>query len=315
MSLPKVRLTATLFAVCLLVTRAHADIIQLDPPSVAAGSNASSIIDVSVTAGASGAPNGFSIQWMTRAAFDLLGDWPTDPTDPNLHSAIFLGTPTLNTVDGTRTFLLTSGQVANVQLGDIFDETGVLSDHREEMASGTEYVFRVKANGDGAYSTGGGLLPESPYSATVSAFTKAHDDLDDCVHSQGYWKNHPGKWPVNSLKVGSIIYTKTQLLLIMDQPANGNGLVSLAHQLIAAKLNILAGAVAPAVITNAVNAADAMVSTRVIPPIGSGFLDPGVTSNLNDVLEQFNTDEKSHTCTTPTPTRPHTWGELKAMYR
>jgi len=41
----------------------------------------------------------------------------------------------------------------------------------------------------------------------------------------------------------------------------------------------------------------------------------GITSNLNDVLESFNSDEKNHACQNVVPTRPHTWGELKAMYR
>src|SRR5439155_6140025 len=128
---------------------------------------------------ASGAPNGFTVEWMTLAQFDQLGDvWPADPADPLIQSAIFLGTPTLNTVDGTRTFLLNPGQVAIVQLGDIFDETGILSDDRNELRSGTDYVFRVKANGDPGSTAGGGgsLLPASPYSATQAATTKPHDD-------------------------------------------------------------------------------------------------------------------------------------------
>jgi hypothetical protein len=301
---------------CLLVLPAFAAPVELDPPDAAASSNASSIVDLSVTAGLSGAPNGFTVEWMTRALFDQLGDWPADPTDPNIQSAIFLGTPTLNTVDGTRTFLLNPGEIAIVQLGDIFDETGIMSENRDELRSGTEYVFRVKANGDPGVTGGtGSLLPASPYSATQSATTKPHDDLEDCVHTQGYWKNHPSKWPVSSLKLGTIIYTKAQLLLIFDEPAAGNGLISMSHQLIAAKLNVLSGAVVTAVITNAIATADAMVGNRIIPPIGSGFISPSVTSNLNDVLEQFNSDERNHACQGITPTRPNTWGQIKAIYR
>jgi len=312
-------LRSTLFAFAsasLLVLPAFAAPVELDPPDASAASNACSIVDVTVTAGPSGAPNGFTIEWMTKAMFDQLGDWPADPADPNIQSAIFLGTPTLNTVDGTRTFLLNPGDVAIVQLGDIFDETGIMSANRDELHSGTEYVFRVKANGDPGVTGGtGSLLPASPYSLTQSATTIPHDDLQDCVHTQGYWKNHPEKWPVSSLKVGTIIYTKAQLLLIFDEPAAGNGLISMSHQLITAKLNVLSGAVVTAVITNAIATADAMVGNRIIPPIGGGFISPSVTSNLNDVLEQFNSDEKSHVCQGITATRPTTWGQIKAIYR
>jgi hypothetical protein len=306
-----------LASACLLVLPAFAAPVELDPPDAAANSDATSIVNVTVTAGASGAPNGFTVEWMTQAVFDQLGDvWPDDPADPNIQSAIFVGTPTLNTQDGTVTFLLSPFDSATVQLGDIFDETGVQSNDPNELASGTSYVFRVKANGDpGVTTPGNGLLPASPYSPTRSCQTKAHDDLEDCVHTQGYWKNHPEKWPVNSLKVGNVIYTKNQMLLIFNQPAAGNGLISLAHQLITAKLNVAAGAVVPAVITTAIAAADAMVGNRIIPPIGGGFISPSVTSNLNDVLEGFNSDERSHGCQGTTPTRPHTWGEVKAMYR
>src|SRR2546425_10386885 len=123
---PLARTLALFASVCLLTRAAFAAPVELDAPATAASSDASSIVDVSVTAGASGAPNGFTVEWMTRVLFDQLGGWPVDATDPSINSAIFLGTPTLNTVDGTKTFLLSPGQSAIVQLGDIFDETGVL---------------------------------------------------------------------------------------------------------------------------------------------------------------------------------------------
>lgn len=294
-----------------------AAIIELDAPATTATSVASTIVEVGVTAGPSGAPNGFTVDWMLASVFDQFGGWPTAPADPNLHSATFMGTPTLNTVDGTRTFLLAPLGSATVQLGDLFDETGFLAAATvEEMKSGTEYVFRVRADGDASAPAGGtGLYGSSPYSPTNRSTTKPHNDLEDCVHSQGYWKEHGSRWPVSSLKLGTVIYTKTQLLAIMNQPANGNGLVSLAHQLIAAKLNVLSGAVAPPAITNAIATSDAMIGSRIIPPIGAGYLAPSVTSNLNDVLESFNTDERAHICQVTTTGKSSSWGALKAMYR
>ncbi len=310
-------LLLSLVAAVSLAASAFAAVVTLDTPAVLGSSTAATIIDVGVTAGESGAPNGFTVQWMLASSYDLLGGWPADPADPAIHSAIFIGAPTLNTVDGTRTFLLSPLQTANVQLGDLFDETGVTSTASpEELVSGTEYVYRVLANGDAAGFAGGDVAyGSSGYSSTGRCRTKPHDDLDDCVHSQGYWKEHASRWPVSTLRVGNIIYTKTQLLAIMNQPAQGNGLVSLAHQLIAAKLNVLSGAVAPAAITTAIATADAMVGNRIIPPVGAGFISPMVTSNLNDVLESFNSDEREHHCQTPTGAKVNSWGALKAMYR
>src|SRR5262252_6449413 len=92
---------------------------------------------------------------------------------------------------------------------------------------------------------GGSLMPASEYSSTHHCTTGHHEQGRDCVRSQGYWKNHESAWPVTTLKLGSLIYTRTQLISILDKSASGNGLVSLAHQLIAAKLNILSGAVPP----------------------------------------------------------------------
>ena len=312
-------------AALLCVAPVRAVEAELDAPVVQGGVQATTIIHLNVTAGVSGAPNGFTIEWMLRTAFDQLGGWPQDPNDPRVHSATYLGSPSLNTVEGTRSFLLGPGQTAKVEIGDIFDETGVLATNVSEMAVGTQYAVRVRANGDGG-ATGGGtsivygetsnMISPSPYSGTYYAQTKTNDGVLECVHSQGYWKTHPDNWPVNNLRLGTIIYTKVQLLAIWNTPAAGNGLISLAHQLMAAKLNLLAGAQVPANIVNAVNSADALISGRIVPPIGTGFIAPSQTSSLTDVLESFNTEENGSVgCTNVTPAKLSTWGNLKAMYR
>ncbi len=109
-----------------------------------------------------------------------------------------------------------------------------------------------------------------------------------CTLTQGYWKNHPQAWPVSSLTLGSVTYTEAQLIAILQQPVQGNGLVSLAHQLIAAELNIAAGASAPSSVTTAIAQANALIGSLIIPPIGSGYLSPASTSALTDILDQFN---------------------------
>ena len=300
--------------------------VELDPPTLATPDPAaSSFVHLDVVAGTSGAPNGFTIEWMSLAQFDAIGDvWPADPADPRIKSALFFGFPSLNTVDGTTSFMLGPDAVAGIEIGDIFDETGVAATNRDELSQGTEFVFRVKANGDEGDPTGGtgltagsGLLPSSAYSETHHASTKAPPVSTDCVFTQGYWKNHPTAWPVGSVKLGNVIYSKAQLLQIFATPAAGNGLISLAHQLIAAKLNIASGALAPPVTLAAIAAADAMIGNLVIPPIGSGFLSPATTSHLTDDIEDFNAEEGKGTihCQGTTATRVHTWGDLKSLYR
>lgn len=289
----------------------------LDAPALDPGVEATTILHIEVAAGASGAPNGFTIEWMPRSIFDARGGWPTDPLDPAIQFAIYLGTPTLNTVEGTRTFLLGPGEIAKVEIGDFFDETGVTTSTLGEMAVGTEYVVRVKANGDGGMTGGGdNLISPSPYSGTFYAWTKENSGSTECVHSQGYWKTHPEAWPLANIKLGNIIYTKAQCLLIWNTPAEGNGLISLAHQLMAAKLNIAAGAIAPASITGAIATADALINTKVIPPIGAGYLAPATTSYLTDDLEEFNTEESGNIqCHQTTAVKASTWAGVKAIYR
>jgi hypothetical protein len=75
-------------------------------------------------------------------------------------------------------------------------------------------------------------------------------------------------------------------MAILDNPAQGNGLVILAHQVIAAKLNIANGA-DPSAAQQAIADADAMIATLVIPPIGDGYLLPGQTGNITETLTEY----------------------------
>lgn len=110
---------------------------------------------------------------------------------------------------------------------------------------------------------------------------------DDCTLTQGYWKNHPDAWPVSSLKLGSVTYTKDELIAILKTPVKGNGLIQLAHQLIAAKLNVEAGA-SDVAIKAAIAQADTLIGNLVCPPKGEGKLAPSATSSLEGKLGDFN---------------------------
>jgi cysteine-rich repeat protein len=136
----------------------------------------------------------------------------------------------------------------------------------------------------------GGLLAVAGCGTATNSGTPSLDDVTastDCTLTQGYWKNHPGAWPLASLSLGTVTYTKAQLLAIFNTPVKGNGLIDLAHQLIAAKLNVAAGA-SPAVVAAAISSADALIGGLVVPPVGSGSLPTSVTTALVSKLDSYN---------------------------
>lgn len=140
-----------------------------------------------------------------------------------------------------------------------------------------QYVFQVT-----------GLLGEL-FSDTTEVSSCIECQSRGCTRTQGYWKTHPEVWNGVALSLGNpgTIYSQAQLLSIFNAPVRGNGLLSLAHQLIAAKLNVLAGATSPAAVA-AITAADNMIGSLVIPPIGAGYLSPDLTSAAVTALDNFN---------------------------
>ena len=112
----------------------------------------------------------------------------------------------------------------------------------------------------------------------------------DCTKTQGYWKNHEEAWPVSSLTLGVTTYSQVQLLAILREPVRGNGLISLAHQLIAAKLNVASGATG---IAGVIADADLLVGALVVPPVGSGSVKTKVTAELVGKLDAFNNSDGS----------------------
>jgi hypothetical protein len=106
-----------------------------------------------------------------------------------------------------------------------------------------------------------------------------------CTFTQGYYKNHPNALPA-TMTLGSVTYTRAQLVSILQTPVNGNGAIALAYQLIAAKANIAGGASAPASVATAIGQADALLGNLNL--VSGGFLSPSVTSALTDILDQYN---------------------------
>jgi len=278
--------------------------VTLDTPQIEVADQSPWYIAFKVTAGLTGAPQGFTVDWMTKADFDAYG-WPTDYIPPGFNYCDFTGIPTFRVTPGLSSYILPPSTGARIYLGELFDETGLYTTYTDEMVPATAYAVRVRADG-------GPLGDESANSATLFASSSPHED---CRFTQGYWKNHPEAWPVGStpMFLGTVSYTQAELLQILNQPANGNGLVILAHQLIAAKLNTFLAAPPPSIAT-AIAQADAMIGNQVVPPIGNGYLDPSQTDALVIQLDDFN-NGKTQGDNCVTPTRASSWGRLKALYR
>ena len=299
------RFSAVLLAAALLCAAAVAFAAPFDAPTFTLDRVGAAKFTLTVTAGASGMPSGFSVYWMTQADYDDYGDvWPSSLAYPTLHWAQFTGAPTLNTFGGLyNSFILGPNQTIVVEIGDLQDESGLTTNSPEELDPTQNYVGC-------AYANAGPAGTRSGYSLNITGTTNAESD---CQKTQGFWKNHPEVWATNNLTLGTVNYNQTQLLAIFNEPVNGNGLISLAHQLIAAKLNIAAGA-NPSPIAATISAADALIGGLVVPPVGGGFLAPASTSSLTQTLDDFN-NGIIHTDCGSTSTSQSTWGRLKSLYR
>ncbi len=280
-------------------------VAELDAPSLALVRSDRSSITVQVTAGASGAPAGLAMDWMRRADDDALGGWPASSYNPALHYCDFDGVPTLTMTPGTASYLLGPGQSVTIEVGDLFDETGMYGTYLDELPAATEFVLRVHAEATQTET-------ESPYSATVFAGTTPPPQ--GCTLTQGFWKNHEEVWPVLDLMLGNVNYTQAQLLDILNTPAQGNGLIFLAHQLISTKLNLANGAPAGPIAAT-VAAADALIDGLVVPPVGAGFLAPADASGLTQSLDDYNNGALGVPDCDAVPADATRWGVLKSLYR
>ena len=123
-----------------------------------------------------------------------------------------------------------------------------------------DFIVSTAIQSDGKILIGG--TAQSGASLDSSDFALARYDNATCVtapcpNPQGYWKNNPGAWPVNSLTLGSQSYTQTELLAILNIPANADASLILAKQLITAKLNVANGS-DPAPVSNAISSGDSL---------------------------------------------------------
>jgi hypothetical protein len=255
---------------------------KVDVPIVSCGTSTQVSITLSVKAGATGLPAGFSIQWMSAAEYAANGNMWYASDDPRLCKASFAGNANLSRYN------LVAGETITVKVGEFLFDNGASSNCIDALECGTDYVFR-------AFGHATSSLQRSDFTSDLTCSTLSCGYDGTCTFTQGYWKNHgpipsgnnSNEWPVTSLTLGTVSYTDLELQAIFDKPASGNGLIALAHQLIAAKLNVAKGA-DDTVISASIIAADALIGGLVVPPVGTGSLSPGSTSALTEALANYN---------------------------
>jgi hypothetical protein len=274
---------------------------KIDTPVISCAGSTAVSINILVCAGGTGLPAGFSIQWMTAADYALSGGWPTNSDCPLIDSdgdgvpetptcpasfckASFSGNANLSRYN------LAANECVTVNIGEFLFDEGASTNCPNALDCGTEYVFR-------AFGHATSSLMRSDFTGNLACSTIDCNDQGGCTFTQGYWKTHgptgcsPGNntnaWPVASLTLGNVLYTDLELCNIFNTAASGNGLLALAHQLIAAKLNVASGADDTDVAAN-IAAADALIADLIVPPVGAGSLAPSVTGSLTASLASYN---------------------------
>jgi len=237
------------------------------PTLACAGATANTVF-LTVCAGATGAPAGFSVQWQPLPPDTACGDfvWPSS-------DSLDLCKASLSGVPGCSIYNLAANACVTLEIGNLNDAecgVGLSNCGANELECGTTYVFRAFAHANSKKN-------RSDFTANQCCTTlDCEEEEDGCVLSQGYWRTHACDWPepfapgapgtalagqcglngndpntscacdaVNTLNIGSIAYNQCQLLCALTRVGQGNALVILAHQLIAAELNRLNGAPQP----------------------------------------------------------------------
>jgi hypothetical protein len=110
--------------------------------------------------------------------------------------------------------------------------------------------------------------------------------VDACTRTQGYWKNHAQAWPVDALTVGRTRLTKAEALALFNRSPKGDATIILVHQLMAAKLNVAAGASTSAVLDTIAEADAWLARVGLYSKPKGANKDQGI--RLADVLDRFN---------------------------
>jgi hypothetical protein len=139
------------------------------------------------------------------------------------------------------------------------------------------------------------------------------EDGTICPHGQGFWKN-TAVWPVTELTIGGQTYNQAELLILFNTPVGGDASLNLAHQLIAATLNVANGGdpvVASGVIAQA-NALLAAYPGKLPYNVDSSSTDGQTMVNLGGVLDSYNGGQLTVNCEADVEETPEVTPEITA---
>ena len=297
---------------------------KIETPEIFCGGSTPTSININVCApsgaGATGLPAGFSLHWMTATDFAANGSNWYDSEDPRLWKASFSGN-----AESSR-YRLSPGSCVTVNVGDFIFDNGFSTNCTDGLHCGTSYVFR-------AFGHATNTLNRSSFTDNLTCGT-SDCPQQGCTLRAIEWipqfaECDPGGdgvarsltepfYPPNSRMVGTVTYDGvlcmvppvpscgSQLVCILGEPTNGNGLVALAQQLIAAKLNVMKNGGAQQSVLDCIANADAIIGGLVVPPVGTDFLDPSVTAAATTCLLDYNEGRSgTPSCTPPDPGGDH----------
>lgn len=98
----------------------------------------------------------------------------------------------------------------------------------------------------------------------------------------GYWKNHPEAWPVDSITVGGVTYTKAEALAWLEQVGKDKT-ITMFSSLVPAKLNVLIGN-DQSCVASTITAADEWMAAY--GPVGSGVHAASLAWKLGEPLHR-----------------------------
>jgi hypothetical protein len=226
-------------------------VIQYAVPTLECAGSTLTSIDLKVTAGSTGAPSGFSIQWMTKEQFVAGGSiWPVytttdengDPIDANFCKASFSGNAF------SSRYNLEANEPVTITIGAFLFDNGASTTCPGELTPCTEYVFRVFAHGDSKKNRSNF---SSDNDGSLTCKTECPDPNTTCErHGPGWWKNNCDKIPSTGLELYGETYTKDEVCTILNtnpsvvctgsgknKVCKANDLIVVGHQIIAAVLN------------------------------------------------------------------------------
>jgi hypothetical protein len=146
---------------------------------------------------------------------------------------------------------------------DAYTVTIPLSSFPDAVCGATVFYLQAHAALD---CTAAGGAQESAYGNTfkgkIEYTLQCIEECGGCTLTQGYWKNHPADWASVDLSLGGRTYSPAEALALLQTPTAGDASLILAHQLIAAKLNILVGGASDASVASTVADADAWLAAN-----------------------------------------------------